>query len=119
MNSTDPLENQLASWTPRKPSPGRKQRLFPGLRPQPGLTLAARGLAWMMPAFGTAVIVGSILVHPAAQSDPVLSGTNGPLFAALHSSAAQSAQNCLSISAFAWTNTTRGPSTNRSPGGLN
>lgn len=79
----------------------------------------ARGLAWIMPAFSTAVIVGSILVHTPVQSDPVLSGTNGPLFAALHSSAAQSTQNSLPTGAFAWTNTARNPSTNRSLGGLN
>lgn len=119
MNSIDPLEHQLASWTPRRPDPKLKARLFPGRRPLPEVTLVARGLAWMMPALGTAIIVGSIVVHPSAQSGTVLTGTNSPLFAALDSSAAQSAQNSLPMSRFAWTNTTRGPSTNGSPDGLN
>lgn len=119
MNSIDPLEHQLASWTPRRPDPELKARLFPGRRPLPEVTRVARGLAWMMPALGTAVIVGSILVHPSVQSGPVLTGTNSPLFAALNSSAAQSSQNSLPMTGFAWTNTTRGPSTNGSLGGLN
>ena len=122
MNSTNPWEQQLASWTPRSASPAIRRRLFFRQRPipaVPAVTLLARGLSWMMPALGTAVIVGSMLVHPAAHSGPGLAGTNSPQLAALSSSAAQSAQNSLPLAAFAWTNTARGPSTNGSLGGLN
>lgn len=119
MNSTDPLEPLLASWTPREPSPALKRRLFPSRRPVPEVTRLARGVAWLMPALGTAVIVGSILVHPLAQPRPGLGGTNSALFAALDSSAAQSLQNSLPVAGFAWTNTAPGPATNGSPGGFN
>lgn len=122
MNSTEPLEQQLASWIPRDPSSALKRRLFPVQRTLPTVpevTFLARGVAWMMPALGTAVIVGSMLIHPAAQPVSGLAGTNSALLAALHSSAAQSAQNSLSMTGFAWTNTAPGPSTNESLGGLN
>ena len=118
MNSNDPLETLLASRTPRKVSPALRSRLFGSRTPVPEVAGIARGMAWLMPALGTAVIVGSIFLHPSVQSGPALGGTNSALFAAYSASAAQSAQNSLPLAGFTWTNTAPDPSTNGSQGGL-
>ena len=83
------------------------------------MTAAAHWLAWLAPALGTAMIIATVSVHPVAHPTLGLGGTNSPLFAALNSAAAQSSQNSLPVTGFAWTNATPGPSTNASSGGLN
>ncbi|MBL9173214.1 MAG: hypothetical protein JNL10_06765 [Verrucomicrobiales bacterium] len=119
MNSNDPLETLLASRTPRKVSPGLHARLFGSRTAVPEVAGIARGMSWLMPALGTAVIVGSIFLHPVVQSGPAPGGTNSALLAAYSASAAQSAQNSLPLAGFTWTNTAPEPSANESQGGLN
>jgi len=117
--STDPWEQSLASWTPRKPSPALRRRIFGERAEAPELTFVARGFAWLVPALGTAVIVGAIATGPVHSRAGAFAGRHSAEMAALDSAAAQSLQNTLSSSGFAWTNTAPGPSTNGSLRGLN
>ncbi|MBN8246911.1 MAG: hypothetical protein J0L84_05645 [Verrucomicrobia bacterium] len=120
--STDPWEQPLASWTPRKPSPALRRRIFgryADLPAPPEVTPVARGLAWLVPALGTAVIIGTMVVGPAHPQAGGFTGHHSAEMAALDAAAAQSFQNTLSSPGFAWTNTAPGPSTNGSLRGLN
>lgn len=117
--STDPWEQPLASWTPRKPSPALRDRIFGVRGGAPEVTPVARGLAWLVPALGTAVIVGAMVVGPSHPQAGGFTGRHSAEMAALHAAAAQSFQNTLSSAGFAWTNTAPGPSTNESLRDLN
>lgn len=96
-----------------------RRRIFGERPPVPEVTRVARGLSWLAPALGTAVIVGSLVTRPAHPRTGGFPGRHSAEIAALDAAAAQSAQNSLSPSGFAWTNTAPGPSTNGSLRGLN
>lgn len=85
----------------------------------PEVTRVARGLTWLAPALGTALIVGSLVIRPAHPRAVGFPGRHSAEMAALDAAAAQSAQNSPASSGFAWTNTAPGPSTNGSLRGLN
>ena len=118
MNPNDPLLTLLSSWTPRRPSPALKSRLFPG----PAHGHAPPWLVWTAPALGCLLLFTTLGMHTTgrveAGSWPGFGGTNTPLYAAYRHAAEQSAQNLLPAS-FAWTNQASVPSTNTSLGGAN
>ena len=112
----------LPSWTPRRPSPALKSRLFPA---HPGLADADRPtlwLVWTAPALGCLLLLATLGIHSTGRVEagvwPGFNETNTPLYAAYRHVAEQSAQNLLPAS-FAWTNRASVPSTNTSAGGAN
>lgn len=118
MNSPDPLEPLLSAWTPRRPSPGLKRRLF-------GTAAATLSpAAWLQfapPAFAAVALTVTLTLHPNRLESSIRDlgySTNLALGAAHHSAAFQSAHNSLSAASFTWTNAALAPSTNASFGGL-
>ena len=122
MNPNDPLLTLLSSWTPRRPSPALKSRLFPTPPAPAGPTSPTFWLAWTAPALGCLMLLATLGVHPAGHVEaavwPGFGGTNTPLYAASRPAAEQRAQNALT-SSFTWTNHALVPSTNASLGGAN
>ncbi len=118
MNSTDPLEKQLASWNPRPPSPGLEARLFGSAlrqtrRSAEAASDLARWLGWGVPSLGTAFLVASLWIQPAAQvASP--NSFHAAQLAALRSASEQSSQNALPVWSIAWTNSAHPRSTNGS-----
>src|SRR5688572_6374659 len=67
MNEMNPLETQLRSWKPRRPSARLEQRLFP--RPQPAQQPAQRALPWLAPAMAC-LLFATLALHPPGTSLP-------------------------------------------------
>jgi len=87
----NPLENQLQSWTPRRPSPKIARRLFGALE-KPSLGLARRAWAWnwLSPVAACALTM-LVAVHTASRAPGRLApGSSATLFASLALNAAAS-----------------------------
>lgn len=121
------LETLLRSWTPRRPSPGVKHRVFGrGSEPEGEDSLAVDGsgavvlqpapfrLGWFAPATVSLLLACVLFNH---HNSFVLSdSTGGPLVAAALSNQSAAAwlpgsfersQNSLPVDAFDWTNVSR------------
>jgi hypothetical protein len=87
----NPLENQLQSWTPRRPSPEIARRLFapaetPSLRP----ARRAQAWNWLSPVAACALTM-LVAVHTASRTPVRLAqGSNATFFASLMLNAAAS-----------------------------
>src|SRR5580658_4137840 len=87
----NPLENQLQSWTPRRPSPKIARRLFGALE-KPSLGLARRSFAWnwLSPVAACALTM-LVAVHTASRTPGRLAqGSNVTWIASLMLNAAAS-----------------------------
>lgn len=72
MKSMKSLEDQLRSWTPRRPSPGLERRLFP----ERAAAYRSELLAWLVPATVCLTMVTMTLHQP---SNPVMAGASNEL----------------------------------------
>ena len=91
MDEMNPLENQLQSWTPRRPSPRIARRLF-GPAEKPSLRPARRAWAWhwLSPVAACALTM-LVAVHTASRVPGRLAqGSNATFFATLMLNAAAS-----------------------------
>ena len=89
--SENQWENQLQSWTPRRPSPKIARRLFASME-KPSLALARRAWAWnwLSPVAACALTM-LVAVHAASRSPGrSAAGSNAPLFALVALNAAAS-----------------------------
>ena len=125
MNPNDPLSTLLASWTPRRPSPALKQRLFP--RPptpfrDPAPLPWLPQLAWATPALACLFLLAARPMRYPLQVEargwPGLGTNPTPLYAAYQHASEQSSQNHPAAN-FTWTNHTLAPSTNTPWGDVN
>ena len=118
MSELNPLETQLRSWTPRRPSPGLKARLFGG-RQRPR-TEARLSLGWLAPVTACLLLLfvtfnqtggGLAGVSATAGQGPIVAMTlsNVSLAAYLPGSFPYE-RNALPADTFEWTNTSRSPS---------
>ena len=79
MNESNPLEKQLESWTPRRPSAKLKQRLFPAAaRPVAESSPGIPAWAKFAPAFCVVLLAGFFSLAPHDKPDylAVSSGSN-------------------------------------------
>lgn len=67
----NPLETQLRSWTPRRPSAGLERRLFGRRQTKRPLVSPA---AWLAPAAACLLLVGIIFHQPGSVSFSVTTG---------------------------------------------
>ena len=130
MNS---VEKHLASWTPLRPSPALRDRIFGTgrtvLDADPVATLGsvfegwrrAVWLGWLAPATGATLLMVVTLLQPAARWNGAVveasereAFTHTSTFAALQTAPVHSAANNLVAASFTWTNTVLPPSTNAS-----
>jgi hypothetical protein len=84
MDEMNPLEKQLQSWTPRRPSPKIARRLF-GRAETPSWPLARRASAWnwLSPVAACALTM-LVAVHTASRAPGRLAtGSNATIFASL------------------------------------
>jgi hypothetical protein len=91
MDEMNPLENQLQSWTPRRPSPKLARQLF-GRAEKPSLGLArrARTWNWLSPVAACALTM-LVAVHTASRAPGRLAvGSNATIFASMVLNAAAS-----------------------------
>src|SRR5580693_5664134 len=91
MDEMNPLENQLQSWTPRRPSPEIARRLF-GPADKPSVRPVRRAWAWnwLSPVAACALTM-LVAVHTASRAPGRLAqGSNGTFFASLMLNAAVS-----------------------------
>jgi hypothetical protein len=91
MDEMNPLENQLQSWTPRRPSPKIARRLF-GAEEKPSSRPARRAAAWnwLSPVAACALTM-LVAVHTASRAPGRLAqGANATFFASLMLNAASS-----------------------------
>jgi hypothetical protein len=91
MDEMSPLENQLQSWTPRRPSPEIARRLF-GPAAAPSLRPARRAGAWnwLSPVAACALTM-LVAVHTASlMPGRLASGSNATFFSTLLFNAASS-----------------------------
>lgn len=116
----DPLETLLSNWTPRRPSPGLKGRVFGHGTVAAGTDLRS-WLQLMPPAFAAAALLMAVAVHPGRLESAIRPEGHWTnlAFAIPHQGAtAQCLQNTLPLARFTWTNAALAPSTNASVGGL-
>ena len=107
MNETNPLETQLRSWTPRRPSAGLERRLFrqPKRAPRP-----AHSLNWLVPVTACLLFASLILNQRGAAnlSDAPRSGAMVALILSNQSYASYlpgSFQRSVNrVDTFGWTN---------------
>jgi len=101
------LENQLASWRPRRPSPGLKRKLFGA-----PMRLAPK-LAWAVGSLVPAAACLLLTFSAFNPGNPGISSHNGPMIAAILSNQNSAAyapgnlnerQNSLFSVTFDWTN---------------
>ena len=80
----NPLEKQLQSWTPRRPSPEIARRLFaPAARPSPRPSRRAPAWNWLSPV-AACILTMLVTVHVASRVPaPLARGSNGVIFATL------------------------------------
>jgi hypothetical protein len=85
----NPLENQLQSWTPRRPSPKIARRLFgPAEKPWLGLPRRAGTWNWLSPVAACALTM-LVAVHTASRAPGRLAvGSNATIFASIALNAA-------------------------------
>ncbi len=108
----------MNSWTPRRPSPVLRRRLFG----EPAETeVAPGGMGWFAPALSAACLFAAALlpatVPERAHADTT--GTNTALLAALDHANGQSLMNHLAASSFKSTNISAARSTNALSTGWN
>jgi hypothetical protein len=91
MDEMNPLEKQLQSWTPRRPSPEIARRLFgPAETPSVRPALRASAWNWLSPAAACALTM-LLAVHTASHAPGRLAqGSNATFFASLMLNAAVS-----------------------------
>lgn len=115
MSEWNPLETQLRSWTPRRPSQGLKARLF-GRRPLPRAG-ARLSLGWLAPA--TACLLLLFVTFNQTGGGLSVTSPQGPIVAMTLSNVSLAAylpgsfpyeRNALPADTFEWTNTSRSPS---------
>jgi hypothetical protein len=117
MNDWNPLENQLRSWTPRRPSARLKARLFPSADTPETIPTRPARWAWFAPV--TALFLLLSLVVGERTTGPMYVGHSGPdsVLAALALSNQRVASMLTSADsydrnspprlAFSWTNSSR------------
>jgi hypothetical protein len=109
------LEDQLASWKPRRPSARLKQRLFPGSHARPELF---RVLNWVAPATVCVMLAVAALRQETGLSDAsprqdhmvAMMMSNSSVIAYLPGGSSQVEQNILPAT-LGWTNHARSTST--------
>jgi hypothetical protein len=89
MDEMNQLENQLQSWTPRRPSPEIARRLFaPARRIATRPRRRAGAWSWLSPV-AACVLTMLVVVHTASRAPARLAqGSNGTFFATLMLNAA-------------------------------
>jgi hypothetical protein len=99
MDEMNPLENQLQSWTPRRPSPKIARRLFgPAEKPSSRLARPAGAWNWLSPVAACALTM-LVAVHTASRAPGRLAqASNATLFAFVFDAAAASNFATFSLS---------------------
>jgi hypothetical protein len=97
MDEMNPLENQLQSWTPRRPSPEIARALFaPAKRLSSRPPRRAVAWSWLSPVAACALTM-LVAVHTAGRAPAHLAqGSNGAFFATLMLNAA----SCSNLAAY-------------------
>jgi hypothetical protein len=90
MQETNPLEKQLQSWTPRRPSARIARRLFAKAAPAPAFLRRAEVWHWLTPV-AACILTLLVAVNSASRHLPRLSAPdNATIFATLMCHAATS-----------------------------
>ena len=111
MNQTNPLEMQLRSWVPRRPSARLKKRIFPA---PPSPSAPAGSFSWLAPAIACLLVALALVGQRNGSSNSSSASHRSALVATMSSN--QSAAAYLSggfrrgrnqLASFAWTNGSR------------
>ena len=119
MNETKPLEIQLRSWAPRRPSPKLSRLIRKRAAEAEETPPAAFRFGWVAPAMAALMLLGVVLNQ---RTNPAISGGSGsntlvammmisnPGAPAYLPGSFQSAHNSLTAESFEWTNDSRSTS---------